>query len=110
MTSTRGRLQLALIAGAAFLIASLGIAAMFALNQSNKRSLKTATLLYQMEANAHALGSNEWEAIAQARIDSDVDLSSQQFRREILNKLKMIHAFQDREGLVDKVQPAASKY
>jgi predicted signal transduction protein with EAL and GGDEF domain len=110
MTSTRGRLQLALIAGAAFLIASLGIAAMFALNQSNKRSLKKATLLYQMEANAHALGSNEWEAIAQARIDSDVDLSSQQFRREILNKLKMIHAFQDREGLVDKVQPAASKY
>jgi predicted signal transduction protein with EAL and GGDEF domain len=110
MTSTRGRLQLALIAGGAFLIASLGIAAMFALNQSNKRSHKTATLLYQLEANAHGLGSNEWEAIARARVDSDVHQSSEQFRRDILNKLTMIHAFHDREGLVDKVQPAASKY
>jgi diguanylate cyclase (GGDEF)-like protein len=110
MTSTKNRLQLALIAGAAFLIASLGIAAMFALSQSNKRSREKATFLYELEGNAHALGSNEWEAIARAKVDSDLYQGAQQFRREILNKLKMIHAFQDREGLVDKVQPAASKY
>jgi hypothetical protein len=28
--------------------------------------------LYQLEANAQGLGSNEWEAIAHSKVDSDV--------------------------------------
>ena len=72
MTSTKGRLQLALIAGGVFLIASLGITAMFALSQSNKRSREKATFLYQLEANAQGLNANEWEAIASLKIDSEL--------------------------------------
>jgi predicted signal transduction protein with EAL and GGDEF domain len=110
MTLTRGRLQLGLIAGAAFLITFLGIIAELALSQTNQRRLETETLLYQLEANAQGLGSNEWEAIAHLRVDSDLHDSAGRFRREILSELKRIHLFQDREGLVDQVQPAASRY
>lgn len=110
MTSRQGRFRLGIIAGAGCLITFLGIIAMFAVSQSNKRRHETETLLYQLEANAQGLGSNEWEAIANLKVDSDVRESSQQFRREILTQLQMIHASQDREGLVDKVQPAASTY
>jgi predicted signal transduction protein with EAL and GGDEF domain len=110
MTLTRGRLQLGLIAGTAFLITVLGIIAMLALSQTNQRRLETETLLYQLEANAQGLGSNEWEAIAHLKVDSDVRDSSGHFQREILSELKRIHSFQDREGLVDQVQPAASRY
>jgi predicted signal transduction protein with EAL and GGDEF domain len=83
---------------------------MVGLSQSNKRRHGTETLLYQLDANAQALGSNEWEAIADSNINSDVGETSQQFRREILTELQMIDAFQDREGLVDRVKPAASTY
>src|ERR1700683_1661141 len=110
MTLTRGRLQLGLIAGAAFLITVLGIIAMLALSQTNQRRLETETLLYQLEANAQGLGSNEWEAIARLKVGSDVRDSSGHFQREILSELKRIHSFQDREGLADQVQPAASRY
>jgi hypothetical protein len=99
-----------MIAGAGCFVTLLGIILMFLVSQSNKRRHETETLLYQLEANAQGLGSNEWEAIANLKVDSDVHESSEQFRREILNKLQMIHRFQDREGLVDKVQPAAYTY
>jgi predicted signal transduction protein with EAL and GGDEF domain len=110
MTSTQAKIRLGMIAGAGCLITFLGIISMIIVSQSNERRHETETLLYQLEANAQGLGSNEWEVIAHMKVDSDVHQTSQQFRREILTKLKMIHAFQDREGLVDKVQPAASKY
>jgi predicted signal transduction protein with EAL and GGDEF domain len=83
---------------------------MVAVSQSNKRRHETETLLYQLEANAQGLGSNEWEAIADSKINSDVGESTQQFRLEILTQLQMIGAFQGRQGLVDKVRPAASTY
>ena len=83
---------------------------MINVSQSNKRRHETETLLYQLEPNAQGLGSNEWEAIAHVKVDPDVHQSYQQFRRDILTKLQMIHSFQDRDGLADKVQPAASKY
>jgi predicted signal transduction protein with EAL and GGDEF domain len=110
MTSTQANIRLGMIAGAGCVITFLGIISMVSVSQSNKRRHETETLLYQLEANAQGLGSNEWEAIAQMKVDSDVHQTSQQFRRDILTTLKMIHAFQDREGLVDKVQTAASKY
>ena len=108
MTSTRGKLRL--IAGVGCLITFVGIVSMVAVSQSNKRRHETETLLYQLEANAQGLGSNEWEAIADSKINSDVGESTQQFRLEILTKLQMIDAFQGRHGLVDKVRPAASTY
>ena len=83
---------------------------MINVSQSNKRRHETETLLYQLEANAQGLGSNEWEAIAHAKVDPEVHQSYQQFRRDILTRLKMIHSFQDSDGLADEVQPAASKY
>jgi two-component system sensor histidine kinase/response regulator len=110
MSSTNGNFRLWMIAGAGCFVTLLGIILMFLVSQSNKRRHETETLLYQLEANAQGLGSNEWEAIANLKVDSDVHESSEQFRREILNKLQMIHRFQDREGLVDKVQPAAYPY
>src|SRR5580704_14674644 len=110
MSSTNGNFRLWMIAGAGCFVTLLGIILMFLVSQSNKRRHETETLLYQLEANAQGLGSNEWEAIANLKVDSDVHESSEQFRREILNKLQMIHRFQDREGLVDKVQPAAYTY
>src|ERR1700722_12147069 len=108
MTSTQGRLRL--IAGAGCLITFMGIISMVAVSQSNKRRHGTETLLYQLEANARGLGSNEWEAIANLKIDSDNRESTRQFRAEILTKLQMIDAFQGGQGLVDKVRPAASTY
>ena len=60
---------------------------MVAVSQSNKRRHETETLLYQLKANAQGLGSNEWEAIADSKINSDVGESTQQFRLEILTKL-----------------------
>jgi len=110
MTLTRGRLQLGLIAGAALLITFLGTIAMLALSQTNQRRLETETLLYQLEANAQGLGSNVWEAIAHLKVDSDLHDSAERLLREILSELNRIHSFQDREGLVDQVQPAASTY
>ena len=99
-----------MIAGVGCLITFVGIVSMVAVSQSNKRRHETETLLYQLEANAQGLGSNEWEAIADSKINSDVGESTQQFRLEILTKLQMIDAFQGRHGLVDKVRPAASTY
>jgi predicted signal transduction protein with EAL and GGDEF domain len=110
MTLTHSEVRLGLIAAAAFLITLLGITAMFELNRTNARRHETETLLYQLRANAQGLGSNEWEALANSRVDSDVHDTSERLRREILNELKMIHTSQDREGLVDKVQPAASRF
>src|ERR1700676_3328450 len=110
MTSMQDRLRLGMIVGAGSLITLLGILSVFAVSQSNKRRHGTETLLYQLEANAQRLGSNEWEAIAHRQVDSDLQESSQRFRREILAKLRIIHAFQNREGLVDRVQPAADAY
>jgi predicted signal transduction protein with EAL and GGDEF domain len=108
MMSTQGRLRL--IAGAGCLITFIGMISMIVLSQSNKRRHDTETLLYQLDANAQALGSNEWEAIANLKVDSDNRESTRQYRGEILNELQVIDAFQDREGLVDKVRPAASTY
>src|ERR1700683_981073 len=98
MTSTQSRLRLGMIVGSGCLITFLGIISMFAVSQSNKRRQETEALLYQLEANAQGLGSNEWEAIASSKIDTDVRESSRQFRRDILTKLQRIDAFQDREG------------
>jgi predicted signal transduction protein with EAL and GGDEF domain len=110
MTSTRNKLQLGLIAGAALLITVLGIVAMVAVNQANKRRHETETLLYQLQSNAQGLNANEWEAIASLKIDPDVRESSGVFRREILNKVQVIHTMYDHDGVVDEVQPAASAY
>jgi predicted signal transduction protein with EAL and GGDEF domain len=110
MTSTRNKLQLGLIAGAALLITVLGIVAMVAVNQANKRRHETETLLYQLQSNAQGLNANEWEAIASLKIDPDVRESSGVFRREILNKVQIIHTMYDHDGVVDEVQPAASAY
>ena len=110
MTSTRNKLQLGLIAGAALLITVLGIVAMVAVNQANKRRHETETLLYQLQSNAQGLNADEWEAIASLKIDPDVRESSGVFRREILNKVQIIHTMYHHDGVVDKVQPAASAY
>jgi len=110
MTLTRHRLQMGLIVGAAILITVAGIVAMVAVNQANKRRHETETLLFQLEANAQGLNANEWEAIASQKIDPDVQESSGNFRREILNEAQIIHTMQDRDGRLDKVQPAASAY
>jgi two-component system, sensor histidine kinase and response regulator len=99
-----------MIASAGCFVTFFGITLMFLVSQSNKRRHETETLLYQLEANAQGLGSNEWEAIANLKVDSDVHESSERFRRDILTKLQMIHTFQSRQGLVDKVQPAASAF
>jgi hypothetical protein len=99
-----------LIVGAAILITVVGIVAMVAINQANKRRHETKTLLFQLEANAQGLNANEWEAIASQKIDPDVQESSGNFRREILNEAQIIHTMQDRDGRLDKVQPAASAY
>jgi predicted signal transduction protein with EAL and GGDEF domain len=92
------------------LITFLGITSIVAVSQSNKRHHEIETLLYQLEANAQGLASNDWEAIASSKVDSDVHDTSQQFRRNIVIQLQMINAVQDREGLVDKVQSAVSAY
>ena len=110
MIPTPGRHRLGMIAGAACLIVFLAIISMFAVSRSNKRRHETETQLYQLDADARGLGSNEWEAIATLKVDSDHYEEAQQFRREILNRLRLIHASQDREGLVDQVQLAASTY
>jgi predicted signal transduction protein with EAL and GGDEF domain len=110
MTSTQTRLRLVLIATAGCLIILLGIVSVYAVNQSNKRRVETETLLYELEANAYGLGSNEWEAIANLKVDSDLQHSSEGFRREILNELETIHISHAREGLADKVQPAALRF
>jgi predicted signal transduction protein with EAL and GGDEF domain len=110
MTLTQGRVRLGVIAGAGLAITFLGMISMFAVSQSSKRRHETETLLYQLEADAQGLGSNEWEAIANSKVDSDVHDSSERFRSEIPNQVRMIHTFQNRKGLVDKVQPAASAY
>src|ERR1700733_9953627 len=110
MTLRQGRLQLGMIAGAAGLIAGLGILAMFAVTQSNKRSRETETLLYQLQANAQGLNANEWQAIASLKIDSELRESSEHLRREVVNNLQMIHALQDRKGFTDSVQPAVFTY
>jgi len=110
MTSTQTRLRLVLIASAGCLIIFLGIVSIYAVNQSDKRRLETETLLYQLRANAQALGSNEWEATANSKVDSDLHHSSEGLRREILNELQTIRALQHRERLADKVEGIASKY
>jgi hypothetical protein len=101
---------LGLIAGAAFLIALVEIIAMFAVSQSTKRSRETEATLYQLQGSAQRLNANEWEAFANLKIDSNLYESSEQFRREILTDLQMIHALQGREGITDGVQRAVSTY
>src|SRR3984957_7043557 len=108
--STPGKLRLGMIAGAGGLIILLGIIWIVFVSKSNKRRHETETVLYQLEASAQGLGSNALEAIAHSKVDSDVHATSQQFRRDILTELEMLHKFRDREGLVDKVRPAASTY
>src|ERR1700733_14458871 len=110
MTSKQRRLQLGPIAGAAFLVALLGIIAMFAVSQSNKRSRETETLLYQLETNAQGLNANEWEAIASLKIDPELHESSEHFRREIVDDVETIHALHYRKGFSDSLQPAVSTY
>jgi diguanylate cyclase (GGDEF)-like protein len=110
MTLRQGRLQLGMIAGATVLVASVGIIAMFALTQSNKRSHETETLLYQLEANAQGLNADEWQAIASLKVDPELHERSERFRREILNDLQMIHALKDRKGFADSLQLAVSTY
>jgi predicted signal transduction protein with EAL and GGDEF domain len=105
---TQGRLRLVMIACTGCLIIFLGIISIFAVNQSNKRNYETETLLYQVDADAQSLGSNEWEAIAGMKVDSDVHESWQRLRLEIINKLQMIQAVQNHEELVDRVEPVAS--
>ena len=107
---TQHRIQLGLISAAAFLITVVGIIAMVGVNQANKRRHETETLLYQLQADAQGLNANEWEAIARLEIDPDVQESSENFLNEILKKAQIIHTMQDRDGLVDQVQPAASAY
>src|ERR1700733_11844098 len=91
MTSIRGRLQLGLIVSAAILITVMGIIVMFALSQANQRRHETETMLFQLEANAQGLNSNEWEAIASLRIDPDVHESSENFRPQILSKVQTVN-------------------
>jgi two-component system, sensor histidine kinase and response regulator len=110
MTLTPGRLRLGLIAGAAFLVAISGIIGLHIIGESNERKHETTTLLYQLEANARGLDANEWEAIASSKLDSELQESSEHFRRGILNDLRMIETLQYHEGLVDQVKPAASSY
>src|ERR1700685_2414637 len=110
MTWKQGRLQLGLIVGAAFIVALLGIIAMFAVSQSNRRSRETETLLYQLEANAQGLNAIEWEAIGSSKIDSELHESSEHFRNGILNNVETIHALHNRSGFSDSVQPAVSTY
>jgi two-component system sensor histidine kinase/response regulator len=104
------RLRLGLIAGAAFLVAISGIIGLYVISESNERNRQTETFLYQLEANAQGLNSDEWEAIASMKIDSELHASSEDFRRGILNALQMIHSLQHQEGFADMVQPAASTY
>jgi predicted signal transduction protein with EAL and GGDEF domain len=92
------------------LIILSGIISIFVINQSNRRRHETEALLYQLRANALGLGSNEWEAIANLKVDSDLHDSSERFRREILNELQTIRALQHRERLADKVEAIASGY
>jgi hypothetical protein len=61
-----------MIAGAGCFVTLFGIILIFVVSQSNKQRHETETLLYQLEANAQGLGSNEWEAIAHSKVDSDV--------------------------------------
>src|ERR1035438_6205939 len=110
MTLTQGRLRLGLTVGAALLVVISGIIGLYVIGESTERNRKTETLLYHLEANAQGLNSNEWQAIARLKVDSDLRASSEHFRREILDDLQMIHTLQHREGLADKVQPAASTY
>ncbi len=77
---------------------------MYVINESSKRNRGTEALLYQLAANALGLNSNEWEAIAGSKIDSDLQASSEHFRREILTDLQQIHTLKDAEGLADKVR------
>jgi two-component system sensor histidine kinase/response regulator len=110
MTLTQGRLRLGLAVGAAFLVALSGGVGLYVIGESNERSRQTATLLYQLEASAQALNSNEWEAIASRKIDSELFASSEHLRREILDDLQTIETLHRGEGLVDQVKPAASSY
>ncbi len=61
-----------LVVGAAFLVAISGIVGMYVINESNKRNRETEVFLYQLAPNAQGLNSNEWEAIAGSKIDSDL--------------------------------------
>jgi predicted signal transduction protein with EAL and GGDEF domain len=99
-----------MIAGLGCMIIFLGIISIFAVSQSSRRRHATETLLYQLEANAHRLDSNEWEAIAHLTVNSDVHESSQRFRRDLVMELQTIHELHDREGLLNKVEPAAFAY
>lgn len=106
----RAKIRLGMIAGAGCLITSLGIISMLSVNQSNKRTRETETLLYQLEANAQRLNANEWEVITRLKIDSELHESAEHLRREILNNVEQIQALHNREGFADSVQPAVFMY
>jgi two-component system, sensor histidine kinase and response regulator len=110
MTSTQDKLRLMLIVGAALLVASSGGSGLYAIGKSNERNRATEILLFRLQANAQGLNSNEWEAIASSKIDSTLHASSEHFRLEVLNDLRMIETLQRGEGLVENLKSAASSY
>jgi two-component system sensor histidine kinase/response regulator len=110
MKLTTDRLRTGLIAGAAILVVVSGIIGLYAISASSERNRETEILLYRLEANAKGLNSNEWEAIASLKIDAELRETSEHFRAEIINSTQMAIRLQEREGLVDEVQPATATY
>ncbi|HTC64596.1 MAG TPA: response regulator [Candidatus Saccharimonadales bacterium] len=95
---------------AAVLVVFFGIAVLVVISQANKRSNQTEALLYRLRSNVLGLNASEWEAIANGKIDSDLDAKFRQFNRGVLNDLHMIQLLQDRESLMGQVKSAASGY
>jgi two-component system sensor histidine kinase/response regulator len=110
MMSSIGRLRLQLMLGTALVVTVSGIIGLYAISKSNERNRVDETLLYELQANAQGLSSNEWEAIASTKVDSDLRTRSDSFRREILNDLQKIERLQGPDTSTDKVQSAASAY
>ena len=92
------------------LVAFSGIAVLLAISRANRRSNQTEALLYRLRSNALGLNASEWEGVASAKIDSDLDAKFQQFHRDMLSNMQMLQLLQNRKSLVDQVQPAASTY
>ena len=110
MIFSGGRLRLQLIVVAAFLVAIAGIIVLYAISKSNERNRVNEIVLYQLQSNAHEMNSNEWEAIASGKVDSDLRAKAEFFRHEILNDLQTIRSIQGPEALTENVRSAASAY
>jgi diguanylate cyclase (GGDEF)-like protein len=110
MAPAQGKIRLGFTIGAASLVALFGMIVMFADSESTRQSRKTEALLYQLQTNARGLNANEWEAIANLKIDPDLQASADHFRFEILSELEALRALQGRRGLTNRVEPAASLY